>query len=289
MKFYADIFGNFPFGSLNKKTLVFKMSGRQNRLTRRSLEVQVLSDVSANVPAETRRSKRKTVHIVEDVQKTVLKRSAEEAKPASPKKRGRKSSAVGSATKTTITNSAINYNNASDNVQKTEPQKRSRKIAAPVADAQQMANQKEANEGKTILPKRGRKKATVVNDQHGTNGEQSIEMIADSKDLISPNQAKKRAPKNARASITQNSENKIIAQASSSIDKEDELQEIIMRKYFHISERLRINTTAKCLRNLINCSKTHTKNVSFRIKLFHDELKINDKNHVLLYFISAFC
>lgn len=246
-----------------KKTLGSKMSGR--RFTR--LSHQVLSDASGNVPVETRRSSRKSAPIVEDVPKTVLKRSAKEAKPVSTIKRGRKSApAAESAGKTSIINSTID-SNAIDKVQ---PQKRGRKSVAMVADVQQMANQKQSDERKTISPKkRDRRSATVVNGQHVTNGEQSVEMIADSKEQISPNQAMKRGPKIARsASTTQNIENKTLTQATPSIQRETELQAIIMRKYFHISERLRINTSAKCLRNLINCSKTHNKNVSFRMKFF---------------------
>lgn len=264
-----------------KKTIGSKMNGRQNRLaaknatnmikeqttsvkTRRSQQVQVLSDVSGNVPAETRKSRRKSSLIVDDVQETASKRPAEEAQPTSPKKRDRKSAPTGeSARKTSMTNSAIK-NNACDKVQTTQPQKRGQKSAAIVADVHQMTNPKQSDERKTITPKkRGRKSGVAVK-----NEEQSVGVMADSKEQISPNQPKKRGPKSARASTTQNIRNKSLARATSSIDKEDQLQEIIMKKYFHISERLRINTSAKCLRDLINCSKTHTKDVSFRRKVF---------------------
>lgn len=259
------------------------MSGRQNRsaakitkeqktsvrVTRRSQQVQVLSDVSGNVPAETRTSRRKTVHIVEDVQKTVPKRPAEELKPDSSEKRGRKSDPAGaSGRKTSITNAAIN-NNTCDKLQTTQPQKQSRKSAAMIASVQQMANRKQSDERKTISPKkRERKSATAVNGRHITNGEQSVEMIADSKEQVTPSQVKKRGSKSASAPTTQNIDNESLEQSTSFNDKEDELKEIIVRKYFHISERLRIKTSAKCLRNLINCSKTHKKNVSFRMDLF---------------------
>lgn len=221
------------------ETAITQIKEQSGMKTRRSLQAQVLGDVRGNVPAEKGRGRRKSAPIAEDEQKMVSKRPAEETKTASPKKRNRKSA------------------QAVESAQKTTTQMRGRKSAAMTNDVQPIANQKTSDERKSVSPKkRSRKSATVVNGQE-------VAMTADIQEQITPNPPKKPSPKSARAKTTQQIKNQSPAKATSSTDKEIELQEIIMRKYFHISERLRIDTSAKCLGNLVNCAKTHTKDVSF--------------------------